>query len=74
MATPRAEYWKLADQPREWGLGPQAGPWRKAATDPPPAPPTEVFWLERRSGEPDFLYMSRVANGAEPSFRAAQLP
>lgn len=88
MATPRTRYWKALagtaqakapGNPREWQVGgvpeaPEPGPWREAATDPPPAPPIEVFWLEQPAGMPDGVYMSRVATGAVPSFKAPQLP
>lgn len=68
MATPRAEFWCSVG-----GDGQPVYPWRRAASDPPPAPPTEVFWLERHEGMSDAHYESQAALGALPTFKAPQL-
>ena len=72
MPTPLAKYWAPIVQ-RPWGEGADY-PWRDASVNPPPAPPTEVFWLEQPAGMPDFEFQRRVSMGAEPSFRGAQKP
>ena len=73
MATPRTPFWKAVSGTDAAGNpAPQSGPWREAATDPPPAPPTEVFWLERPAGLPDWEYRRRVTMGALSSFKAPQ--
>jgi hypothetical protein len=75
MATPHTTgcYWKAIVN-TEWGERPEPGRWRNPATDPPPpAPPTEVFWLARE-GKGESHYMNQVAQGAEASFRGPQKP
>lgn len=57
-----------------WKATGAAGPWRKAATDPPPANPTVVAWLERRTGESESAYVQRAELGALPSFHGPQTP
>lgn len=63
---PAWQHWKPSES--------APGPWRNAATDPPPDPPTVVAWLERRIGEPDGHYQSRVDTGALADYSAPALP
>lgn len=73
QSTPLAPYWKaVSGADANGNPTPEPGPWREAATDPPPAPPTEVFWLSWPAGMPDGEYKTRAEMGALPSFKAPQ--
>jgi hypothetical protein len=70
MATPKAKYWKAIGGDGQA----EPGPWRNSQSDAPPAPPTEVFWLERHAGMGDAHYESRASMGALPTSKGPQDP